>query len=143
MKANRVTLITLGVSDPKRSRAYYEALGWVIEEDLGQTLFFDMKGSKFGCFSLEGLSKETGRSVDELKTGAMTLAQNFNSQDEVDAMFATRSPPVPRLSHSRSRPTGAGIRPTSRTRTDTFGSSRITRSGRWTTRAASFDTHSG
>ena len=32
MKANRVTLITLGVSDPKRSRAYYEALGWVIEE---------------------------------------------------------------------------------------------------------------
>lgn len=88
MKANRVTLITLGVSDPKRSRAYYEALGWVIDEDLGKTLFFDMNGSKFGCFSLEGLAKETGRSVDELKTGAMTLAQNFNSQDEVDAMFA-------------------------------------------------------
>jgi predicted lactoylglutathione lyase len=88
MKANRVTLITLGVSDPKRSRAYYEALGWVIEEDLGQTLFFDMNGMKFGCFHLEGLAKETGRTVEDLKTGAMTLAQNFNSDDEVDAMFA-------------------------------------------------------
>lgn len=88
MKANRVTLITLGVSDITRARNYYEALGWEMEADMGEAVFYAMDGMKFGFFTLEGLARETGRSVEELKTGAMTLAQNFGSDDEVDAMFA-------------------------------------------------------
>jgi len=88
MKTNRVTLITLGVRDPARARAYYEALGWVLEEDLGPTVFYAMKGQKFGLFTLDGLARETGRPVASLKTGAATLAQTFNSPGEVDAMFA-------------------------------------------------------
>ncbi|MAM63560.1 VOC family protein [Maritimibacter sp. UBA3975] len=87
MKANRVTLITLGVADTKRARTYYEALGWEVEEDLGEAVFFAMNGMKFGFFTLEGLANETGKPVEELRTGAMTLAQNFSSPEEVEAMF--------------------------------------------------------
>ncbi|WP_298493381.1 VOC family protein [uncultured Maritimibacter sp.] len=87
MKTNRVTLITLGVEDVARARAYYEAIGWVLEEDLGEAAFYAMNGMKFGFFSLEGLAKETGRPVSALRNGAMTLAQNFTSEAEVDAMF--------------------------------------------------------
>lgn len=88
MKTNRVTLITLAVADPKRARAYYEALGWELEEDAGEAVFYAMDGMKFGFFTLEGLAAETGRPVEALKTGAMTLAQNFASPEDVDAMFA-------------------------------------------------------
>ncbi|MBV7407737.1 VOC family protein [Maritimibacter sp. DP1N21-5] len=88
MKTNRVTLITLGVESIAPARAYYEALGWELESDQGEAAFYAMNGMKFGFFTLEGLAKETGRPVEDLRTGAMTLAQNFGSEAEVDAMFA-------------------------------------------------------
>ena len=77
MKTNRVTLITLAVAEPKRARAYYEALGWELEEDVGEAVFYAMDGMKFGFFTLEGLAAETGRPVEALKTG-------FDQIDEGD-----------------------------------------------------------
>ncbi|UWP92299.1 VOC family protein [Aliiroseovarius crassostreae] len=88
MKQNRVTLITLGVESIERSCAYYQALGWEPSAVLPEVAFFDMNGMKFGFFTLEGLARETGRSKDALKTGAMTLAQNYPGEAEVDAAFA-------------------------------------------------------
>lgn len=85
---NRVTFITLAVADLARSRAYYEALGWELQSAMEDVAFYAMNGSKFALFSLKGLARETGRSVNDLKTGAMTLAQNQISPDEVDAVFA-------------------------------------------------------
>lgn len=85
---NRVTFITLAVADLARARAYYEALGWVVESAMDEVAFYAMQGQKLGLFTLEGLARETGRGVDELKTGAMTLAQNQPSPDDVDAVFA-------------------------------------------------------
>lgn len=88
MNMNRVTLITLAVEDPKRARAYYEGLGWELDSDMGKAVFYKMKGLMLGFFTLEGLAEETGKPVEELKTGAMTLAQNFGSEPEVETMFA-------------------------------------------------------
>ncbi|HBZ43306.1 MAG TPA: glyoxalase [Maritimibacter sp.] len=88
MKMNRVTLITLAVEDPKRARAYYEGLGWELDSDMGKAVFYKMKGLMLGFFTLDGLAEETGKPVEELKTGAMTLAQNFGSEPEVETMFA-------------------------------------------------------
>ncbi|MEJ1992090.1 MAG: VOC family protein [Maritimibacter sp.] len=85
---NRVTFISLAVADLARARAYYEALGWELESAMEEVAFYAMNGSKFGLFSIDGLAKETGRSVEELKTGAMTLAQNHPSPEAVDKMFA-------------------------------------------------------
>ena len=85
---NRVTFITLAVRDLARARAYYEALGWVLERAMDEVAFYAMNGAKFGLFTLAGLARETGREIAELQTGAMTLAQNQPSEAEVDAMFA-------------------------------------------------------
>ena len=85
---NRVTFITLAVRDLARARAYYEALGWELESAMDEVAFYAMNGSKFGLFTLAGLARETGREIADLKTGAMTLAQNQPSEAEVDAMFA-------------------------------------------------------
>ena len=88
MKANRMSLITLGVSNIAASRAYYEALGWTSEEALENVIFYDMGGMKFGLFPLEVLAVEQKRPVTELGLGATTIAQNYNSAAEVDAAFA-------------------------------------------------------
>jgi predicted lactoylglutathione lyase len=85
---NRVNFITLAVEHLARSRAYYEALGWELESAMDEVAFYAMNGTKFGLFALEGLAEETGRSVDELRNGAMTLAQNHPSEAEVEAAFA-------------------------------------------------------
>lgn len=85
---NRVTFITLAVADLARARAYYEALGWVAESVMEEVAFYDMGGQKFGLFTLAGLAAETGRPVESLSTGAMTLAQNQPGEAEVDAAFA-------------------------------------------------------
>jgi len=87
MTVNRITLITLGVADLSRSRAYYEALGWVPEETLENVVFYDMGGAKFGLFPLDMLAAEQGRPSGALGNGAMTLAQNFPDEAGVDAAF--------------------------------------------------------
>lgn len=87
MNVNRVTLITLGVENLERACAYYAAIGWVLEKALPEVAFYEMNGMKLGFFSLDGLAKETGRDKADLKTGAMTLAQNFGSEAEVEAAF--------------------------------------------------------
>lgn len=85
---NRVTFITLAVADLARARAYYEALGWEAESATADVAFYALDGQKLSLFSLDGLARETGRPVSELGNGAMTLAQNQPSRDEVDAAFA-------------------------------------------------------
>ncbi len=85
---NRVNYITLCVADLGRARAYYEKLGWKVEQEMDVVAFYNVKNQFFALFTLEGLAKETGRDISELKTGAMTLAQNQPSREEVDAAFA-------------------------------------------------------
>lgn len=87
MTPNRITLITLGVTDLARSRAYYEALGWIPEQVMDTVAFYDMGGAKFGLFPRALLAKEQGRDISDLGTGAMTLAQNFPTAQGVDAAY--------------------------------------------------------
>lgn len=89
MTPQRVTLITLGVADLERSKAFYSALGWQVTREIpGQVVFYQINGMAFGFYGLEGLAKEQNRPVSELKTGAMTLAINMPTAAAVDAAFA-------------------------------------------------------
>ena len=88
MTPQRVTLITLGVADLERSKAFYGALGWVPTQDEGEVVFYQINGMVLGFFSLGPLAKDQGRPDAQLGTGAMTLAQNFTTDAEVDAAHA-------------------------------------------------------
>ncbi|MCV2881781.1 VOC family protein [Actibacterium sp. XHP0104] len=87
MNPNRITLITLSVTDLPRARAFYEALGWQCSEALDEVAFYDMGGMKFGLYSRAKLAEDLGRAPGDLGAGAMTLAQNFNSEAEVDRAY--------------------------------------------------------
>jgi uncharacterized glyoxalase superfamily protein PhnB len=88
MTPQRITLITLGVADLARSRAFYAALGW--REAPGgndRVAFYQMHGAALGLFGREDLAADQGRPGAALGTGAITLAQNFGTTEEVDAAF--------------------------------------------------------
>lgn len=89
MTPQRVTLITLGVADLERSKAFYGAMGWVPAREMpGEVVFYQINGMALGFFGLGPLAKDQGRLDATLGTGAMTLAQNFTTEAEVDAAYA-------------------------------------------------------
>ncbi|WFE75427.1 VOC family protein [Roseinatronobacter sp. S2] len=88
LPVQRVTLITLGVDDLPRARAFYQALGWKPAEALDSVAFYQMNGLALGLFGRKELAADQGRAGTTLGTGAITLAQNFNSPADVDTAFA-------------------------------------------------------
>ena len=89
MTPQRVTLITLGVADLAAARAFYGRLGWVEHGDSQPGVaFFQMHGAVLALFGAADLAADQGRPDAVLGTGAVTLAQNFVSEAEVDAAFA-------------------------------------------------------
>ncbi|KNX42963.1 Glyoxalase-like domain protein [Roseovarius tolerans] len=89
MTPQRVTLITLGVADLDRARSFYAALGWAPAESLDKVAFYQMNGLVLGLFGTSDLASDQGRPNATLGTGAMTLAQNFMTEAEVDGAYAT------------------------------------------------------
>lgn len=89
MTPQRITLVTLGVADMDRSRAFYAALGWQMHPQSQESVtFYQANGFAFGLFGLKDLAKDQGREGAALGTEATTLAQNFDTEAEVDAAFA-------------------------------------------------------
>ena len=87
MTPQRVTLITLGVQDMDRAKAFYAALGWCPAEETPSIVFYQLHGQVLGLFGYKDLAKDQGRPDAQLGTGAMTLAQNFGTEAEVDVAF--------------------------------------------------------
>ena len=85
MIGNRISLITLGVQDLKRSVAYYKAVGFEPETVLEKAAFFDLGGAKFCLYLRDDLAHEQGRAPEECGVGFASLAQNQLSEAEVDA----------------------------------------------------------
>lgn len=89
MTPQRVTLITLGVDDLERSKAFYGALGWTPAAAQDSVVFYQLHGCVLGLFGRADLAKDQGRTGADLGTGATTLAQNFSTEAEVDAAYKT------------------------------------------------------
>ena len=88
MTPQRVTLITLGVADLPASRGFYGRLGWQEHGESQEAVaFYQMNGLALALFGLADLAADQGRAGAVLGTGAITLAQNFLTEAEVDAAF--------------------------------------------------------
>ena len=83
----RLSLVTLGVADVARSRAFYEALGWTTGAAPGDDIaFFQAGGMIVSLWSRSALAEDSGV-ADGGGWGGVTLAYNTRSQDEVDAVI--------------------------------------------------------
>jgi uncharacterized protein len=82
----RVSLITLGVTDTSRARDFYEALGWSGVSPDGDVVFFQTGGSVFALWGRDKLAEDS-RVEDTGGWGGVTLAYNVNSPEEVDEVL--------------------------------------------------------
>jgi uncharacterized protein len=84
----RVTVITLGVADLGRARAFYEALGWRSNtpDELG-VVFFQAGDMVLSLWDRNSLAEDSGVPLGE-GYGAVTLALNVGSPPEVDEVIA-------------------------------------------------------
>jgi hypothetical protein len=80
----RVSLVTLGVADLPRARAFYEALGWRAGNDSADVVFFQAGGMILALWSRASLAEDSGV-ADGGGWGGVTLAYNVRSPAEVDA----------------------------------------------------------
>jgi predicted lactoylglutathione lyase len=84
----RVSLVTLGVADLGRARAFHEGLGWTspsVPED--GVVFFQAGRMVFALWGRHELASDSGV-VDNGGWGGVRLAHNVRSPAEVDAVLA-------------------------------------------------------
>jgi uncharacterized protein len=84
----RITLITLGVTDLARSRAFYETLGWKASAaSQSEVAFFQGNGLALALFGRGALAKDAG--IEDVPTGfaAISLAYNARTKAEVDEVY--------------------------------------------------------
>jgi len=81
----RVSLITLGVTDLNRARQFYAALGWApATSPADDVVFFQAGGMVLGLWDRAMLASDSAVE-DSGGWGGVTLAYNVNSPGEVDA----------------------------------------------------------
>ncbi len=91
------TIVTLGVSDLRRSIEFYQALGWEQRgEDEQDISWFKTSGSWVGLFGYDALAADIGLVAEGEPAEpaappgyrGVTLAINLNTEDDVDAALA-------------------------------------------------------
>jgi predicted lactoylglutathione lyase len=85
----RLSLITLGVADVARAKAFYEQLGWHGQE-VEETVFIQAGGLAVVLWSRAKLAEDAGiagiadiADIGSAAWSGMTLAHNVRSRDEV------------------------------------------------------------
>lgn len=82
----RLSLITLGVTDLDAARRFYEALGWTETPRAQGVVFFQAGGMVVGLWSRTDLAEDSGVE-DGGGWGGVTLAYNTRSREEVDTVI--------------------------------------------------------
>ncbi len=89
----RLSLITLGVADLSRAKAFYTGiLGWKAIDSNPNIVFFDLGGLMFALYPHDAAAEDMRTASAELPPyRGFTLAYNTRSEAEVDEIFAKLS----------------------------------------------------
>ncbi|GAA1449266.1 VOC family protein [Leifsonia poae] len=84
----RISLVTFGVDDLARARAFYEdGLGWTPAAAQDGVCFYQLNGIGLSLFGRSDLEEDARHPIDGTFSG-VTIALNERSVEEVDAVFA-------------------------------------------------------
>jgi uncharacterized protein len=85
----RVSIVTLGVADLKRSREFYERLGWRRSMTGAEGIvFFQAGGMALALFPRHELAQDANTAADGHGFSGFSLAYNARSREEVDSVLA-------------------------------------------------------
>jgi len=82
----RLSVITLGVADLKRSQTFYERLGWTPAFEAEEVVFYQAGGLVVGLFP--GLAEDAGVEGESRGPGLIALAHNVRDRAAVDELMA-------------------------------------------------------
>jgi uncharacterized protein len=82
----RISIITLGVSDLKKARAFYDALGWKVasEDKAEEIVAYDLQNMTLALYPLSKLAEDAKIPVERSGHSTITIAYNVNSETEVN-----------------------------------------------------------
>ncbi len=84
----RISLVTLGVTDLDRSRAFYAALGWTPAPSPDGITFYQAGGMVVALWERSALAIDSGtQDLDRGGWGGVTLALNVTSPGDVDQLI--------------------------------------------------------
>ena len=85
-----VSVITIGVEDLDRAKAFYKDLGWPIEQDYPQWVSFRLGdgSSGFGLYRKETLADDAGVAPEGSGFGGVTFSYVVSSDERVDEVLA-------------------------------------------------------
>jgi uncharacterized protein len=84
----RVSIVTLGVADLQRSKAFYEQLGWRGQE-VEETVFFQAGGQAIVLWGRDKVAADAAIDDDGTsRFGGIVLAHNVASRAEVDRVVS-------------------------------------------------------
>lgn len=85
----RITLITLGVSDLKKSKTFYqEVFGWSpLANSNDDIIFFQLNGIQLALFAANALAEDAGITHEGTGFKKFSIAHNLRSEKEVDLLF--------------------------------------------------------
>ncbi len=85
----RVSIVTLGVADLKRSREFYERLGWRRSMASAEGIvFFQAGGMALALFPRHELAKDANTAAGGHGFSGFSLAYNARNREEVDSVLA-------------------------------------------------------
>ncbi|GAA0785194.1 VOC family protein [Marinobacterium sediminicola] len=84
----RVSVITLGVEDLDRARAFYEFMGWKAGVCEGQIVFFQLNGLVLALYPREALAADAEMECAPPGFAGITLAYNTASIEETDVILS-------------------------------------------------------
>jgi uncharacterized protein len=82
-----ISLVTLGVADYQRAKAFYEALGWTVALDIEETAFLQANSVVLVLWGREKLAADMGISDDGADWSGIALAHNVASREEVEQII--------------------------------------------------------
>ncbi len=85
----RLTLVTLGVADVARARAFYDRLGFQASPDSKETVvFYDAGGTVLALWSRVALAEDAGMADPVPGFSGVSLAWNVAAEAEVETVMA-------------------------------------------------------
>jgi hypothetical protein len=84
----RFSIVTLGVSDLKKSSEFYQRLGWRPSAASNEEIvFFQAGGAALALYSRAALAKDANLAAEGQGFGGITIAYNARNEEEVDAVL--------------------------------------------------------
>lgn len=86
----RISIITLGVTDLKKAKAFYDALGWKIasDETVEEIVAYDLQSMALALYPWEKLALDAQVPAERSGYSSFSIAHNLNTEEEVSELLS-------------------------------------------------------